>query len=414
MTCIESARVRRGQAQVVGGNAAATGAEGHAMAIDVLSQVPVGNAPVHRTGLADLRFGSGYEAFGCSVNRVGVQDLFAKYEECGFLYPAKRERLKPFLPVILENWRRSMLSVGGKSLHDVVVYDDASSGAWASVTWWATTNRTIHSQHLVSMGVPEASRAVLLSSQSEIHSYNHLAIQNWFRAANRYPARVFGSCTVSLGSASSALHEHVCVMLDRNRVPPAPCGIRVHRGSDSDSPAIEHLARRLCGAVQAEADEWAAGDVELEKLDARYQEVGLRRYRRVFLATAPGRLDPVGMAVAYRGPLGLSFSFLENRCELWIDPHADTEQHAEAIAALVNGVSSVYADCELPFILLATDARGAEALVSQGAQPMQDYSRSIWLRPAFGGWYDHVNGFYSRIIGAARRRRESAGPGVDP
>lgn len=368
-------------------------------------------APIAR-GLADLPFGSGYEAFGCTVNTVSVEDLFAKYEECGFLYQAKRERLKPYMPLIIENWRRSMSAGPGRFLHDVVVYDNTNTGAWACVSYWATTSRTVHSQHLVSNSMPEGSRAVLLSAQSECHHRSCAAGQNWFRADNRYPARVFGSCTLSLGPQNAVVHQHSCVMMHRDRVPAAPEAIDIHRCTDADAPAIDRLARRLCGAVQADADEWATGNVELSKLDARYQEVGLRRHRRVFIATARGLGEPAGFAVAYRGPLGLNFSFLENRCELWIDPHLDNERHAQTIAALANAASDAYADFELPVVLLTSDQYAGKVLAAQGAQPMQDYNRSVWLRPGFAAWYKHVDSFYARVIAATKRRAGSHGNGA--
>lgn len=374
--------------------------------------MPNGDAPTHLRGLADLPFGSGYDAFGCTVNKVSVEDLFAKYEECGFLYAAKRERLKPYLPLIMDNWRRSMSAGPERFLHDVVVYDHTGTGAWACVTYWATTGRAVHSQHLVSIGLPEGSRAVLLSAQSESYNHNHIASQNWFRAENRYPARVFGSCTLSLGQDNAVVHQHSCVTMCRDRLPAAPAAIAVHRCTDADALVIDRLARRLCGAVQAEADEWAAGDIELGQLDARYQEVRLRRYRRVFIATAPGLLEPAGFAVAYRGPLGLNFSFLENRCELWIDPQLDNERHAQTIAALVNAAADTYSDFELPVMLLTTDQYAGKVLVSHGAQPMQDYSRSIWLRSGYAAWYNHVNGFYARVIAAANRRNGSSSNGA--
>jgi len=364
-----------------------------------------------RNAVADLPFGSGYEAFGSTVNRIGVDDLFAKYEECGFLYPAKRERLKPYLPLIVNNWRRSMSPADGRFLHDVIVYEDASNGVWASITYWATTNSSGHAQHLVSVGRPEGSRAVMLPTQSSAQARGHAAGQNWFRAENRYPARIFGSCTLSLGQDNAVVHQHSCVTMRRDRLPLAPTTIQIHRCTDADAPVIGRLANRLCGAVQAHADEWAAGDVELAQLDARYQEVGLRRYRRVFIATSNDLLEPAGFAVAYRGPLGLSFSFLENRCELWIDPQLDNDRHSQVIASLVNAASKTYSDFELPVILMTTDQYAGKELVAQGAHAMQDYSRSVWLRSGYPAWFNHVNGFYTRAIAAAHRRKGTSNKG---
>jgi hypothetical protein len=354
-------------------------------------------------GYADVPFGRDCAAYGCTINDIKVDQLFAKYEACGFLYPAKLARLKPVFGRIAENWERSMRAVDGRSLHRVYCYGSVESGAWASVSVWTTTNGTVHSQHLVSAGRPEASRAVLLCAQSDSYSQSEQGAQNWFRAENRYPARIFGSCTLALGPAQSCVAQHACIGIDRSRLPDADGAVRVDRATDADAPAVDRLARRLCGDVQARADEWAAGDVGLAALDRRYAAVGLRRHRSVFVATAPGMLEPIGLAVAYRGPLGLNFSFLENRCEVWIDPQLPGELQAATAAALIRRSASVYDDFELPSILVTTDAFTGRELLDRGAQPLQDYTRSAWLREGYGAWYAHVNGFYARVLAAARR-----------
>lgn len=357
-----------------------------------------------RQGLADLPFGSGYSAFGCSVNSITVDALFSRYEACGFLYPEKRDRLRPYMPLIADNWRRSMSAGAVQFLHHVVVYDNPSTEAWASVTYWASSNTTVHSQHLVSVGRPEASRAVLLSAQSELYAHGRTACQNWFRAQNRFPSRVFGTCTNALGSESACVQQHVLLAVDRALVPRPDGAIRVRTVMDPDAPALCRLARHLCGIVQAQADEWEAGDVGLAALDERYQAVGLRRFRRVFVATAPGSGQPVGLAVAYRGPLGLSFSFLENRCELWLEPSLEHERRAQAVRALVSAASLTYDTFELPYMLITADAHTAQILVSAGARSLQEYSRSVWLQSAYGAWYNHVNRFYTRAVDVANRR----------
>lgn len=358
-------------------------------------------------GLADLPFGSEPEAFGCTINRIGVEDLFARYEACGFLYAAKRERLAPHLPRIVENWRRSLSSAHANPTHEVMVYDHSASGAWAAVGYWATTNGSVHSQHLVSMGRPEGSRAVLLAAQCRSWQRSNTASQNWFRAENRYPARVFGSCVLALGADHAAVQTHGLLTVPRDRLPAHASGIDIHRASEVDAMAIDRLARRLCGPVQAAADEWQHGDVELKRLDERYQAVGLRRFRHVYVATASGMIEPIGLAVAYRGPLGLNFSFLENRCEVWVDPNLDNERHADTTLALVRAASATYADFELPSMLVTTDQDTASVLTTHGGSRVQDYTRSTWLRNGFAAWYGHVNGFYARVIAAANRRGTS-------
>src|SRR5437016_3374944 len=68
----------------------------------------------------DLAFGRGYDAVGCTVNRIGAQELFTRYEACGFLYGAKLARLRPHLALIADNWRRSMS--GPDPIHHAIVY----------------------------------------------------------------------------------------------------------------------------------------------------------------------------------------------------------------------------------------------------------------------------------------------------
>lgn len=97
-----------------------------------------------------------YDQFECELNTIDVEDLFARYAECGFLYPEKLERLKRFLPEIIENWRRSLKA--GDKLHRVVTYENESQDAWASISSWRTTQRGWSTQHLVSQGNPTVSR----------------------------------------------------------------------------------------------------------------------------------------------------------------------------------------------------------------------------------------------------------------
>lgn len=74
-----------------------------------MSIVKTGLAPKFR----DLPFGSGYTDFGCEVNRKTVDEVVEMYQECGFLYDAKRSGLEPYWDLIKENWRRSMSAPGG-------------------------------------------------------------------------------------------------------------------------------------------------------------------------------------------------------------------------------------------------------------------------------------------------------------
>lgn len=361
-------------------------------------------------GLADLKFGSGFEEFGCRVNAIDIGELFTRYRTYGFLYRAKLERLAPFMSQIVANWEKSIALGPLESPHRIITYCDERTGAWATVSLWWTTSQSVQCQHLVSAGRPEGSRAVMLSTQSELSGGEEvLASQNWFRAENRYPARIFGSGLNKLGKSVVSLTSHAYISVDPRRLIDSGSTIEVERCKSRDAPDVKKLASALCGPVQTKADQWIAEDFELDNLDERYKSCGLRRYRRVFVAHAQGTDQPLGLAVAYRGPLGLSFSFLENRLELWLDATLSNQLRLEVAVALTQQAASVYDTFELPHLMVSTDAATA-AVFGPMAIPVQQYERCVWLRECYAGWYEHINGFFARMIRAANKQVASATP----
>jgi hypothetical protein len=296
-------------------------------------------------------------------------------------------------------------------LHDVVVYGDAQDDAWATVSCWVTAPGTVHSQHLVSKGRPEASRAVILSSQVEMANHGMLAGSNWFRAENRFPARVFGTCQNSLDAETSTSRDYTYIAVPRSGDfdLPAEKSILTKRCTDEDCQFVSQLATRLCGPVHSAGEAWQSGDLEMRALDAEFKLVGLRRYRQVFIATAVGSVEPCGFAVAYRGPLGLNFSFLENRCEIWLEQGLESTQRKIAFLALLAAASSTYEDFELSFIPVVGANDLCENLVAeQKANLVQRYTKVTWLRDGFNDWYNHVDGFYGNLE-KYRARKNRAG-----
>jgi len=61
-------------------------------------------------------------------------------------------------------------------------------------------------------------------------------------------------------------------------------------------------------------------DAEFAIVDELYRRVGLRRTRQIWLAYRANKEEPIGAVIAYRGPLGANFSYLENRCDLLLHP----------------------------------------------------------------------------------------------
>jgi hypothetical protein len=348
--------------------------------------------------------------FRIQVNALGVDDLFALYERAGFLYPAKAARLTPHLDVVRDNWRR-LLQAGDSLLYVVTAGNEADG--YASVAVWRTTHDSWVWQHLVCEGNPLRSRAVMLGGlvrcvRREIGDSQ----QNWFRPENRFPARVFGTMEGSLGGSLASVRQHLYFAvprLDGRLHAIAACaphrtdGMQIVPYDPSRHEALCALAALARGRVYVAA-EALDRDVDLQAVDCLYRSVGLRRTRQVWVAYQHGSDRPAGAALAYRGPLGLNFSFLENRCDLLLHPQLSQADAAAVSESLMAAVLPAYADFELDDVPVVADDAAAPALQALGGQFLRNYCQGIWLKDGQPQLYRHVDRFYTRLRDRVERR----------
>src|SRR5467141_4159816 len=326
------------------------------MPLDALDQKTVTSLP----GLSEV-----YDAYGVQVNALSVNEIFALYERTGFLYPDKAARLLPHLGQVRENWRR-MLSAG-ESLLYVLTSGDKKRGR-ASLAVWRTTQNGWMSQHLVSENNPYASRAVMLAAAAaSIRRGRDLSAQNWFRPENRFPARVFGSMVQTIGESLSSVQRHAYFALPRTLSLPTEKRIRVVPYSSSHQEALLEIAAAARGSIYITAEE-LEHDVEFTAVDELYRGVGLRRTRHVWLAYRANKEDPIGAAIVYRGPLGLNFSYLENRCDLLLHPSVPESEALGVVSTLLKASSVAYRGFELDEIPVITDQIAVPAMVKLGIE----------------------------------------------
>lgn len=344
-----------------------------------------------------------YTAYGCQLNALSVPDLFQQYERVGFLYPEKRERLMPYLSEVSENWRRALR--GGEMILWVITYDDPETGGWASVASYRNTNTTWHTQHIVSMGGPMGSRSVLLAAQAiRIHDGFDSSHQGWFTITNRFPKKVFGSVVSSLGDQRAVVltHNYLAVPLSTCREEVA--GVHVVPCRQGKSADLLELALHARGPVYIEGEQLNDDDLELHAVDDLYRRVGLRRTRHVWVAYLPRAEQPAGAILAYRGPLGLNFSFIENRCDLILRPGLSESEVALVTRALVHAAATAYPDFRPGFIPLLADGCAMVVLQQAGARFLRTYCQSIWLQSGYEAMYRHFESFYKRIEKVQKRR----------
>lgn len=351
-----------------------------------------------------------YATYGVEINALSVEEIFALYERTGFLYPEKASRLRPHLGIVLNNWRKMLRA--GDSLLYILTAGDTQAGM-ASLAVWRTAPHGWMSQHLVSDNNPLASRAVMLAAAAGKILQGIDDAQNWFRPENRFPARVFGSMVYTIGDSLCSVQRHSYFALPRGLKLSSNSRVRAIPYDPSQKQALSTIASAARGSVYVAAED-LLGDVELKTVDEMYRSVGLRRTRSVWLAYQGTRSEPVGAAIAYRGPLGINFSYLENRCDLLLHPTLPSSDVPYAITALLNASSAAYNNFELTEIPLIADEMATEVLVKLGAEFLRHYCQGIWLKAGHQGFYQHVDAFYSKLLERAnkqefKKKRAAAG-----
>ena len=361
------------------------------MALDALDQKTLSSLP---------RLSEVYDAYGVEVNALSLNEIFALYERAGFLYPEKAARLTPHLKQVRDNWRR-MLKAGDSLLY-VLTAGDKKTGL-ASIAVWRTTHNGWTSQHLVSENNPMASRAVMLAgTAASILKGVDESHQNWFRPENRFPSRVFGSMVQTIGQSLSCVQRHMYFALPKNSRMPSGGRVRVVPYDSSHEEALCLIASVSRGSIYVAAEQLAT-DPELAEVDQLYREVGLRRTRHIWLAYREYKDEPIGAVIAYRGPLGLNFSYIENRCDLLLHPTLPEAEVEDVVAALLRATASAYEDFELDTIPVIAEEIAAPALLQLGAEFVRHYCQGTWLQKGQLRFYRHIDGFYSRLLERAEK-----------
>ncbi len=150
--------------------------------------------------------------------------------------------------------------------------------------------------------------------------------------------------------------------------------------------------------------------MEFAAVDELYRGVGLRRTRHVWLAYRANKEEPIGAAIAYRGPLGVNFSYLENRCDLLLHPTLPESEVSGAASALLTACSKAYDNFELEEIPVIAEEMATHVLYKLGAEFLRHYCQGIWLKDGHPRFYRHVDGFYTKLL--ARMEKHELQPAL--
>ena len=334
-----------------------------------------------------------------------IDELFSKYEEIGFLYPAKKQLLAPHFKSITQHWKQ-LIGSYERLLWVVNRWDDQPEPNFASIAVWKANNSGLFAQHLVSSGNPFLSLEVMLAAQAQV--INHLSslgissAQNWFRPNNRYAYRVFASMLERLGAEKASLirFQYLHQALADSTVH-STHRFLIEEVTQQDMELVEFVEKQY-NPVFVQAEELDKSDLNLRSTGELYQQYGLQLSRRIFKFREPSTGRIIACVIANRAPLGLNFSFLENRAYYIVDPDLSEMTISQLLPLIHNTIRENYADLVIQQIPILTDSKTAKVLTRQGAKHIRAYMQSIWLKDGFRQWYDHIEAFLQKI--EARRK----------
>ena len=340
-------------------------------------------------------------------NRSSIRQLFKQYDRIGFIYPKKRKLLAPHWNQIIDNWQRLLHSK--EELLWIFTRQATNQEHFASICSWRQSNHGLIAQHLVSSGNPVQSLQVMLAAQYRaLHHPDAQTIQssqNWFRPDNRYAYRIFASMYDKLGPEKASLlafkYLHLPLGMGLPEAYLVSDSYQVEEVKAVDRPLIDFVSKRY-GKVFTQAEELDQLDIQLRNIGSTYAKYGLERSRKIYkLSNREGRI--VAAVVANRAPLGLNFSYLENRAYYIIEKEIGLHKRIELVQTINASLQTYYEDFALQKLPIVTDSDTGAVLQALGAELFRNYIQSIWLREGFGQWYDHIDSFLERILARARR-----------
>ncbi len=333
--------------------------------------------------------------YDCERNTISVEELFERYNELGFLYPAKQLELDQIWDKVRHNWAQAY-KLGGDILR---VYTYRSpNGEFATTTLWRSGQDGWTAEHLVAND-PVAAMIMTLGVSCDGISDGIKYVESWYRPTNPYPNRLYSRAARYIGSSHSSIRVYNYLAVNPNNLKKHLTTKFISEEVTTGSPELFELACETRGHIYATGEGLANSDISLSALHKLYQTVGLTRQRKVVLLYRPVEDVPVGAAIAYRGPLGFNLSLIENRCDILLGHGLTNDEILPAIATLVDGVRDRYEGFPPDYIPVIGDNKVQDAVLSASAgRVLRRYAHFGVTQDGFAKWYDSVVSIVGRVV----------------
>jgi hypothetical protein len=245
------------------------------------------------------------------AGRAPFDAVFDFYRVSGFLYPGKLAALAPRLPAIERTWRR-LLAADPHVFR--FIHSRTADGELAnSICAFLYAPGAWQGQHLVSRQRHEYAGTlhVLCALVQWFHDAGVEYARLSFRPSNPGTNRLFGAVPRRLPAhlAHAAVVDYAVIADGAERL--GRSGVAVERLAPSDAGAAIAFYAALLDPVELGA--LRLDDPELTGLRTPYETYGLRRRRRILVAS--GRRGVIGACLVNVASPGINFSFLENAVE---------------------------------------------------------------------------------------------------
>lgn len=337
-----------------------------------------------------------------------VQDskkLFETYRSLKFIYPAKMEKLNPVLDIVEHNWEKAVklnfplfwVIKTRQNIHNVI-----STG-----TQWQYLNHGVIGQHLASNN-PVGSRIAFLAMLNKIinekDSGQVNSYQIYYRPQNKYSSRVFEPLAERAGKELSEVIPYnyfEIPLLNYDRIG----NIEVSEITEGNNEEFITFVTIQKGQLFVQVQELASKDINLEKLNSKFNRHGLKRRRRIFSAKSRHDGKILGVVIVNEASLGLNFSFFENHSELILSKETEPGILLPVARRLLFMASQVNIASPLRWLPAVTDPAHSPIIENLGGRFTRNYNLFMMLKGGYEIWYDHVdqltNSVYQRFINTA-------------
>jgi hypothetical protein len=313
------------------------------------------------------------------ISKLSVEERFQYYETNNFIYPEKKKRLKPYIQIIFKNWKKA-----SNDIQWAITLAKGTNIA-ASLEAWRPTLSGVQIHHLFS-NYPKSTINVMWEMLLKGKKEQFYSGQYWYRPDNAYPATVINYLAKRIDpSYLNIISYHYLEVIPTEK---KADGIQIKQCTNNEQYGIFSFVKKIRGHLYAVGEELNNDDIELEALDAIYQQSGLRRRRYIWMAYDDSQ--PLGAVIANRGPFGINLSFIENKCDILLAPNLDEAKSHQIIQALLYHAKTAYFNNKLPeieypinYIPVTADKNIGNLLMKSGAKEIRKYNQAIWLSEGF-------------------------------